>query len=474
MKKRFWLIAAAVLVAVAAAAACIIAPQSSDEAPTEPATTEAQSMILSDAASVYLQASDEFSDRQNASITVTSTVNMTVAGTTFTEETQQTIHYQWRGTNGTRASVLGSVRIGDYRFDTAHYYAGGIAYLILNETAFCSTMTAAQFQGCYIPAVTIDPSHYGSITGIDTGEFTSIIFHQANAPEAWAAGSDTRLISANASAILDADRRLTESTYEITCMRGDAVIRQRLHMQILPTEQAPQLPSLTDSIPVESLDGLTALERACGYLLQAEAVRSSSTETIFCEAFGDDRKQTVTMHMNGPDAEFTAGITTEVSLYNSSRGGDVTNISRDLQFSSGMATLSENDIPPVERADITVDVMKKHCRNMLINTILLPDFICAATVSETDETYIYHFEANNQMSELMCENICTILYQTPELLDAMASERTNLVMNGSLTLDKHTGLPLSSGIGYESTHTIENFPYALQYETEQTYTFSGT
>ena len=470
MKKRFWLIGAVVLIAAAVAAILIVPSPASEQTLTEPATTEARSIVLADAASVYRQALDEFLYNKNATLTVTSSVSMIAAGSVFKEETTQTVYYQKLSNDNMRAGVLATVRMGDYSFDTAHYYTGKNAYLILNETAFSSPMTAEEFQSSYIPAVMIDPSHYGSITGIDTGEFTSVIFHQPKEPEAWAAESDAVLVSGNASAILDADRKLTESTYEITYTLGGATIRKAVHMQIQTTQDV-ELPALTDSTPVENLNALTALERACGYLLQADVIGSESKEAIFCEAFGDDRNQTVAMYMHGKDDTYAADITTTVSLYNSSRGGEVTNISQALQFRSGIATLSENGAAAVERPDITGAVMRKHCRNMLISTVLLPDYICAATVTETEDAYVYHFEANAQMSELMCENICTILYQTPELLDAMASGHTDLVMNGSLTIDKQTGFPLSSGIRYESSHTIKDFPYALRYETEQTYNF---
>ena len=420
--------------------------------------------ILDNAQELYQVAKAEAHDPDHYVLTITSVTKTRIGNQSFTEETLQTV-----SSNGALIQTAETQTVGDYSIQSTLTYSDGFAYLNLGDTRFYGAMTEEEYRNRYAPVVMFDHINYDSCQAIYNGTTTTIYFSQATKAEDWAVTNYDTLREASGYAVLNTDNQLISSAYTIHYKLGSALIEETIELDITRTASSVDKPNADDYLLLENLDAPIALERACGLLLQTESASATITDTIICEAFGDHRTQETALQMRGIGDSFTAEINISATSVNSSRGGETIHKTQTITFKDQEYTITEDAGAPATKKDTDAAAMRRYCQNNLLGTILLPEYITSATVSEQDGVRYYSFTANEELSQLMSQSVCQILYQNPDLLNTMASAHTTNTMEGYLTIDVLTGLPLTSGIRYGSFYTIDSFPYPLQYISEQTY-----
>lgn len=460
---RIAAIALLAIIAVSVIAACISTYEPTPEAPdTEPVT------VAEDPAVLYRQAAMAVENAEDMILRISTSTKTTVGSESFYESSEQTLSCDGLDTEHMRAVMDETLTMGDYSVFNTESYADNMAYFTVGEGSFCAPMAAEAYLDRYAPAVLLDPTLYSSIiAAYDTGS-TTITFADPTGMEVWAAEEGRTLISAEGTAVLDAENALTESTYSVTYAQGEATIQKTFSVKIELSDVTADLAD-ADCVQIQHPDAPLMLERACGYLMQARAVTASIAESITCEAFGDDRTQTTKLSMFGDEADLMAKLGVSVILVNSSRGGEATQRNEQMLFRDGAYSITIDGGEPVVNSTMTAQDMQSACHSFLIGTILLPKYISDATVTDTGSTYRFDFTTTEDLADAMCRNACDTLYADPELLHTIASSSTTNTLGAYLEISKDSGLPTSSGIFYSGTYTIDGNPYLLRYQTDQTY-----
>ena len=425
--------------------------------------------LQGDGARLYNRAIREISGSNGYSYTAQTEKKITTGKNTYTESLKQDITYYNSGTDGFQLTSSDTLTIGNYTINTTCQYENGTAYLNLDSSNFSATLSKAQMQKQYAPAVLLNPSHYNSVRAYPISRGTVIYFGAASAPETWAADSNMTFQQAAGIAVLDKKGALSETIYCITYQFADSIIEKAVI--VTPNENKATLAQLNSQAytPVSSLNAPLALELACGYLLQSSTLSSRTIDSITCDAFGDRYIQDITLNYSNKTEGFSASLNTALLQQNSSRGGEITETSQSLVFADGVCSVSTNNASPVADGSITQESMLQYCQDVLIGSVLLPKDISAAKFTETGNHYRYDFIATKDMATRISESACLTLYNDSHFLQNLATSYTDSGVTAYITLDKATLIPVASGISYTGTYIIDNFPYVLSYTAEQQY-----
>ncbi len=423
------------------------------------------------AISLYQQAADKISTADNFSLYIGTITNTTVGGQTFSKSSQQLLDFQNYGTNAMQASMVESLHIGIYNISISEFYGDGIGYFTVNNNSFTAPMTVEEYCIRYAPAVLFNTVLYRDIQTYAYGKATGITFRQPAGAESWAIPTDAEFTDASGYAVLDHSGALKESTYTVTYQLGAAFISQTTRV-IVRSASAAQVKSPGDAssyTSVEYLDAPRKLEEACGYLLQANQIQSTAVENITCQAFAINRSQTTSLTMSGAADTFNALLDINVNQINESRGGEVTAIQQTEGFQNGVYSISINGSASTTNASVDYKSMQTYCQNLLVESILLTEYIAGASLLQTENTYRITFRGSEALAEAICRDICSTLYNDPTLLNTLASAYTIDTVECYLELDSSTGLPTASGLRCRVTHTIEKISYLLTTQMDQIY-----
>jgi len=202
--------------------------------------------------------------------------------------------------------------------------------------------------------------------------------------------------------------------------------------------------------------------------LDAGDIQAVCQDSIFCEAFGDKRNQTITLK-SIQNTAWSAQVDTTVEIINSSKAGTTTNYTQKEIFEDNAYSISVDGGDPTVNKDIDVNTMRNYCQDLLVSTILLPDYITGATITESEDVYTIELTGNDTFAQLIDAEACATLYNNAQVLSSIAQSYTVEKMQCYLTISKSTGLPISSGLDYLGVHTIESFPYRLQFHADHNY-----
>lgn len=113
--------------------------------------------------------------------------------------------------------------------------------------------------------------------------------------------------------------------------------------------------------------------------------------------------------------------------------------------------------------------MKNICRDQLIGTILLPQYITGATIKQTKTGYRINFSTNEQFAKLIQSDICQKLYQDPDMPEQLSQEYKTKKLTCYLDFDEDMLLPTAAGISYSGTYQKDGISYSMTSDTKQTY-----
>lgn len=426
--------------------------------------TEPPARIINNSAELYTNAVTPFQNANNITVNVSKTRQTTTNGSSLTESVNQIISVN----NSDTLKVEETSTIGTHSVNITEYFSESTAYVQIKDGLFSCNTNIDDYRKRLTPAVLIDSNLYQNITGIDDGKQYIITFSQPSDPEGWCAKAAPGFLNATGTAYVSHDGTLTQSVYEITYTQGNAIITLKvIAMPELSAEEIVLPENLTQYIPISYFDGPRTLERATGYLIGAQEISAVYNDSIYFQAFGEERTQSISLFTSGA-SNWSALVNTEIALNNDARNDNITNSKTEL-FLGGQYKSSENGGDYNISTDVSTDNMRTYCQNLLVSTVMLPHHITDAQVTEKENTLLISFTASNEFAQIISENACQSMYQNPNLLHEQAQENVTDALNCYLEIDKMTGFPVSSGIHYTGTYLMESIPYLLRFNAEQTY-----
>ncbi len=424
--------------------------------------------VMDDPLQIYADAVNAM-PTDDVSLSVSKVQQTVTSGAVFTEKAQQAIVYENYDSVQYVSRLDETLSMGDHTVISSEIYADGIAYISVDGSKFLGQMGSAEYRSRLVPAVLLDANLYQQVYGFDNGNSYLIIFRQPTAVESWAQQSDSQFQDAAGAVRVSHEGTILESVYTVTYTRGDSTVHLQFSAQI--TESSETVVAPVDKAaytPITYLDGPKTLERAAGYLLQAQNTSAYFNERIYCQAFGDERTRSVSLYTANADG-WAARVDTQTQLLNTGRIGDVTKHLHEELFIDGKYSIRADGGTATENSQIDPETMLDYCQNHLVSTIMLPQDVLNATYSENGNTIRIQYSATEAFAQVLRSNACQTLYQKPELLNELAEESHTDKLVGYLEIDKNSGLPTVSGIEYIGSYVIEGLPYELVYQARQTY-----
>lgn len=418
------------------------------------------------ARAVYMQAA--MADFSNVVLNSSKTQEITVGDNTVSDTASYTAHYKTVGAGQNQVQLQETLTSGKHTAEITEVFHQGTVYTTINDSRFSCKMKQTEYLDRLIPAVLISPDNYKSISGVKTQKGYEITFNQGVAPEAWCCDEEVTFVSSSGSVFIQRDGKLASSTYSLTYIHDDAQYHLIYRCEITDDKASVQVPENTDDYtPITYLDGLRALEKASGYLTQLENISATSKDVTYFQAFGDRRTQEIELTSKVTDA-WTAKIQNTVTFANDGRLGADSVQSETRLFENGAYTLTGPDGAAIAYRDITEEDMRLYCQNLLVNTLLLPEQIYNCNAELTDGVLRITYTANEDFGLQICNTAYKALYPQSDPLDPESSKTKTVY--GYLELDAATGIPLSSGIYYDSICTVDSIGYQLLFQADQIYT----
>ncbi len=432
---------------------------------------------VQDATSSYEQAVDKITSTGSYRMNIDTTKITTIGKQNYTETSAQVLSCKDLGLPEEQFILNEYVNYGAHSFSVCEQYTDGAAYITLDNSHFSSAISKEDYTNRLIPVALMDPSRYQSILTHQIGERTMIGFSEPTAPEPWAVSEDIQLNDASGRAVLDAEGNLVESCYSLSYTSGPATITYSVNATFEPDAEIT-IPAIEDYSLYTNIDFIDVprlLEQATGYLLQANAIDSETQETIVCQANNLRREQRTHLSMNNRDHDLDITLGIDVDLIDYNQGGTSTKYHQTETYKDGQYTLAvENkESSQTHEGEITAERMQLYCQDILVGTIILPEYIEGVSVVPLENAYQLIFSASEKLSEIVCSDACQTLYQDPALLNSLSSSYRTDKIESTLVIDKQTGLPVSSGIDYSGSHTIEGTSYTLNSVLTQTYDFNN-
>lgn len=418
----------------------------------------------------YQTAADAVYASGDFTLLISTETKTTVGADVFTEASQQTLCVMDFGTEDMSASMTETLTIGSYSTSICEAYSDGTGYFSVDGTVFTSSMTADEYLRLYAPAALLDPALYSQILSAKQDDTTIIQFQQAAGSETWAVPEKAQLEEASGQAVLDKGGNLVSCSYCADYTYGAASVSLSVTVTVDTAPVSITLPGNTgSSVTLEYPNAVRMLEKACGYLRQASSVTAQTTNSIACQAGGDYLSRYYTLNMY----EEMSLLELSLDLISYSAGGAVTHYEQTERFQNGVYSITENDGDAVTRSDIASETMRTYCQDILLESILLPEYITTAEIADLGSTYLLEFTGSEKLAQLICENACVTLYENGDLLNDLASAYVTNTISCYISIDKYTGLPTASGLNYSGTHTIEGYGYLLNVQTDQAYTLGS-
>lgn len=419
-------------------------------------------------AALYDAASIALSNRTDLVLTVSTTETTTVGGKSHIQNTAQTVLYKDIGKESAVAVSNKVHRFSSYEVYTGLTYQHGIGYFTIADGKFQRPLTIEEFAEQHAPAAQFATENYKEIIGTSDGIITTITFTQPTNAEAWSIPRDAVLIDASGSAILDANNNLTECLYSLKYSISNRTVEKVIRTTVDTVKPDISIPDTANFIPLDNPEALLLMEQSIGYLLQTENIHAETTEHILCNSYNDEWTQNMTIQILQTSKDYTASLDVSSIKIN---GGHLETAQKKTQqklYSGGVLTDIIDGGKPTEDKNISQQDIQIYFRELLMSTVLKSGHITGVTVTDLETAFRIDFTADQAMANKIRQEVCKTLYDTPTLLDDCRYEIEQLT--GYIIIDRSTHIPISSGITYQETHYVADFPYQLFFNTEQTYT----
>jgi hypothetical protein len=344
------------------------------------------------------------------------------------------------------------------------------AEVSIGNRVYGAETTAEDFIAYFTPAVLLDSSLYKSTETSQSDGITMFSFSEATAPEQWAIPANAAIIDAHGNATLDNEGNLISSSYHISYTNGPASVLDKITVTISPSTEISYIDDV-ESTSITSIFAPEQLEIACMYLKNAGDISSEIVHIVRSEAFSVEREQTTQLSLTGSGESLTVDITATTTQQSISKKSEPTVLSQNIHFRNGKYTVSADEGEAIT-ADVSWEQMQKYCSSLLTENIPIIDQLTAIESEYAEDNLLIKFQTTDYLSDRICEQISNILYGDSTFITGISSEVVTTGATGYITIDLQTGLPSSSGIFYETTHSIDGKDYKLSSQIEQKYSIA--
>lgn len=432
-----------------------------------------EAIYIENASKIYDTAVINTKEYSDLDLQIKDIHHITANGHVYSKEIEQFITYKDMHSQQMTAAVEEIQTIGNHSVNVFEVYSNNTIYLDIESSCFRTPSDADTFRNRYAPAIPLHAELYGEITGLDTGSSYIIVFKSPFKAESWIAKDTVNLSETWAVAYVSRSGELEKSVYYVSYNEDGVTIRRAITVALDYSASNIDIPEDTlEYTPISYIDGPKELEISCGYLLSAKNISAQTNDTIFFEAYGDKRLQQINIQANF-DNSLTARVDTNRTLENTSHTGEISTHKQTQIFENNTYSISENGGDFKEDDTVTSDHMRSYYQNLLVSTIMLPQYISDANESINSGIKTITFSIDSVFADQMISNACQTLYQKPDLMDTLESSHKLTKLTAYIKLNAVTGIPLSSGIMYSGTHNINNFDYLLAYTIDQTYKIPG-
>lgn len=418
---------------------------------------------------IYADATSRIDPTQDYVLHISSTKEMTFEDSLFLETSEQSVHYDMQPSGNQRILIQETITSGSHSISVSEIFDDGVVYLSINDTPFRSNCSVEDYQAALSPAIILTEQLYDNISGVDNGEEYIINFAEPTSIENWLTNQSATLLEARGTATVSYDGSLKSSMYTVSYQENGISFRATVQVDIEHRNTDVVLPE--DTTPYTEISywkGPKLLERACGYLLQADRVSSLYTDSIYFQAFGDRRTQNIALHAY-KDTQWSVSMSSEVNLSNDTKQDQVTTHTKDELFHNNQYAVSNGGTPFEPNTEITVDTVYNYFQDQLVSTLMLPQYINSAEVTENENTVRINFSGTEAFGNFLTENVCRILYNDPSLITKTNPKLSVENLQCHLEIDRFSGLPIASGISFLGDYNADGLPYRIAYSADQSY-----
>lgn len=447
---------------------------SQESAPTEPSITETTAPTPSPL-ELYTTAADALTAGEYARMEADISRTTAVGADTYSKTSHQ--QYTWKnwGRDAMQGKVTEESTIGGLTTRSTEVYRDGAVYLTMGANAYVSDMAAEDFEGRWLSLIPLTAGLYEQITAEETAEGTMIRFEAPTAVESWAAPDYARILSGSGTAQLDGSGALTGLTYEATFSQGSAQITLTADITILkanaldltlvyPADDERYVLMETPEIPL-------LLNDALGYLSQFQSATSTLTQSFSSEALSSGCVIAATLAAQGTEEAHQASVEQQVavSLYQGGKVYDSYAYTLTDTFLDGVHRFYEDGKEYALDEPVDAAAMYQYCVNTLTENYPYMSEITGGTLTDFGSICLLELDASSALAQYYNKVVCEYLADDPHFLDTKASAYKTNTMDYYWAINQDTGLPTASGITFTGTHTIEDQPYSMSYQSLQTY-----
>lgn len=459
-------------------AACGGSPAETTAPPTEPPTTVPTEPP---AAEVYAQARAGLDSLTDVTLDVVYRTLTTVDGDEFSEQSTQTLTYQAIGSEQAlivrEESLLFNVHNAsetdiaedDPVLYTEIWHQGNVYAQLDDSYRFQGSLDAESAAARYIPVVLLNAELYGSVTVEETAAGTVITFAEPTAAESWAVPADAELVEACGTALVSPQGSVAEMNYTVSYIYGNSRVTREVLSKPLDAPKSVAAPENSDDYaPLACVDALRMSITAPFMLTQADSATVSSLESLFCQAAGVMRNQSNVINQHGRKEDTLAKIEVNVFLMDYS-SGESQELEQEQVYRNGKLTTTTDDGPPISQNGVTWEDVRSSIADMMMTGMLDADHWQDAVMTDMGSVLLLEYALNEDFGNIIQDSICQMLWNDPGFLNSLASKYENTELNGYLSVDKYSGLPIAAGYYYEGVHTIEGDDYVLTFQYDQSF-----
>ena len=458
---------------------CTQKPAETTVPPTQAPTTVPTEPPAED---VYAAARDALEQAAHVSLEILSTTHTYLGKEQFSERSTQTLTYKDMGTDNAlvllEEKLESAIHREDYDPEDRNTYIAsfrevwsqGTLYTEVDSTyRYQGPLDAQQLSARYIPVILLNTALYGEITAQDTAEGTLLTFSQPTAPEDWAIPDDAELVDATGTALVDANGALKQMNYTLTYIYGSTQVTREVQSKPMDTPKTVASPANPDTYtPMDNID-IPRLRVTMGTrLLQADSFAVSEIISLFSQAGGVTRNQSIVLNLHGRDEDIIGKVETGI-FYMDYSTMETQQFEQEELFLNGSYTYAIDDAKPIEDRFVTWREFQDYTFEIMSFEILDFEDWENLTVTEMDSLILLEFDLNETFGDETQKEVCDILWENPYFLSNLASSYQTKEANGYLSLDKYTGLPIAAGYYFEGVHTIDGTPYLMTLQHDKSF-----
>ena len=441
--------------------------------PTEPTQTTTPPTTVPEptAAEIYTEAADALRAKQDLHMKVTYIREMKLGVDTLKETIQQDLTLRGIGTDGFCSSLEETWYNGSYGIYTNEVFTGGKMYCELGYDHFSAEMTGEEYLERMIPAVLLDAGLYETVEQ-SGNDFT---FSGATGLEEWIGNYYTQLISAEGTVKTDGKGNITESAYKAQFTQGISEVNLSVTVKFAEDSGDPiDAPAKADTyILQDTPDGPALVQRAIGYLMQADSVESTYLDTATLEAAGVAGVTMLEMAAWGRTATQAAKFDQTYQLVSLIDGDTEEEYTWEDTYIDGTMSVSENGKKPTQEKMPPSDV-RNSVDNWLVsatpNALKIVDY----NLKQIGDVLMLEYIMDPASSEATVDRILDNYLEDPDGYREESTRYTSREAKGVLCLDASTLIPMAATMNISGAHTVDGKMYATTLDVRQGFRLGGT